>query len=139
MSASRRVSPSERFRARVDELFNSGRELGQILAPPRQDRRQPWPGRRLRAGLQREPAPALRRAHVARNVIAKVSQLDQEAVKKDYWAAGAIGALVAFTAVGHLPGVTVPVPAAVAVVLGASGLMVPQALRWLSRLQRLYT
>jgi len=31
MSASRRVSPSERFRARVDELFNSGRELGQIL------------------------------------------------------------------------------------------------------------
>jgi len=88
MSASRRISPSERFRARVDELFNSGRELGQILAPPRQHRRQPWPGRRLRARLQREPAPALRRAHVARNVIAKVSQLDQEAVKKDYWAAG---------------------------------------------------
>src|SRR5215472_1317482 len=31
MSASRRISPSERFRAWVDELFNSGRELGQIL------------------------------------------------------------------------------------------------------------
>ncbi len=31
MSASPRVSPSERFRAQVDELFNSGRELGQIL------------------------------------------------------------------------------------------------------------
>ena len=31
MPASRRVSPSERFRAEVDELFSSGRELGQIL------------------------------------------------------------------------------------------------------------
>ncbi|HKF18633.1 MAG TPA: hypothetical protein VKF14_15760 [Candidatus Dormibacteraeota bacterium] len=31
MSALQRVSPSERCRARVDELFNSGRELGQIL------------------------------------------------------------------------------------------------------------
>lgn len=31
MPASRRVSPSERFRALVDELFSSGRELGQIL------------------------------------------------------------------------------------------------------------
>ena len=31
MPASRRVSASDRFRARVDELFGSGRELGQIL------------------------------------------------------------------------------------------------------------
>jgi putative transposase len=31
MPASRRVSASERFRAQVDELFASGRELGQIL------------------------------------------------------------------------------------------------------------
>jgi transposase-like protein len=31
MPASRRVSASERFRAQVDELFGSGRELGQIL------------------------------------------------------------------------------------------------------------
>jgi len=31
MPASRRVSPSERFRAQVVELFDSGRELGQIL------------------------------------------------------------------------------------------------------------
>jgi putative transposase len=31
MPASTRVSPSERFRAQVDELFASGQELGQIL------------------------------------------------------------------------------------------------------------
>jgi putative transposase len=31
MPASIRVSASERFRARVDEVFVSGRELGQIL------------------------------------------------------------------------------------------------------------
>ena len=31
MPASRRVSPSERFRAQLDELFDSGRELGQVL------------------------------------------------------------------------------------------------------------
>jgi putative transposase len=31
MPASRRVSPTERVRAQIDELFNSGRELGQIL------------------------------------------------------------------------------------------------------------
>jgi putative transposase len=31
MPASRRVSASERFRAQLDELFSSGRELGQIL------------------------------------------------------------------------------------------------------------
>ncbi len=31
MPASRRVSASGRFRAQVDELFSSGRELGQIL------------------------------------------------------------------------------------------------------------
>ncbi|MDQ6900660.1 MAG: transposase, partial [Candidatus Dormibacteraeota bacterium] len=31
MPASRRVSPSERFRAQLDELFGSGRELGHIL------------------------------------------------------------------------------------------------------------
>jgi hypothetical protein len=31
MPASKRVSASERFRGQVDELFASGRELGQIL------------------------------------------------------------------------------------------------------------
>ena len=31
MPASRRVSPSERFRAQLNELFESGRELGQVL------------------------------------------------------------------------------------------------------------
>ena len=31
MPASTRVSPSERFRAQVDELFASGQELGQVL------------------------------------------------------------------------------------------------------------
>ena len=31
MPASRRVSPSERFRAELDELFDSGGELGLIL------------------------------------------------------------------------------------------------------------
>jgi putative transposase len=31
MPASRRVSASERFRCQVDEVFASGRELGQIL------------------------------------------------------------------------------------------------------------
>lgn len=31
MPASKRVSASERFRAQLDELFDSGRELGQVL------------------------------------------------------------------------------------------------------------
>ena len=31
MPASRRVSPTERVRAQIDELFGSGRELGHVL------------------------------------------------------------------------------------------------------------
>jgi putative transposase len=31
MPASRRVSPAERIRAQIDELFDCGRELGQVL------------------------------------------------------------------------------------------------------------
>ena len=31
MPATKRVSASQRFRARVDEIFSSGRELGQII------------------------------------------------------------------------------------------------------------
>ena len=57
MSASRRVSPSERFRARVDELFNSGREGPITLERPKlRGNREPFASRLLGIGVTRTKA-----------------------------------------------------------------------------------
>jgi len=57
MSASRRVSPSERFRARLDELFNSSREGPITLERPKlRGNREPFASRLLRIGVTRTKA-----------------------------------------------------------------------------------